>query len=60
MAQRAETIITMLPSSPQVKDVYFGDKGILQGINKREQNNEAICIDSTTLGMHCQVPPVPA
>ncbi|KAF8606441.1 3-hydroxyisobutyrate dehydrogenase [Ceratobasidium sp. AG-I] len=49
MAQRAETIITMLPSSPQVKDVYLGDKGILQGINERGQNKEAICIDSTTL-----------
>lgn len=57
MAQRAETIFTMLPSSPQVKDVYLGDKGILQGINKRAQQTESICIDSTTLGTPYLVPP---
>lgn len=49
LAQRAETIFTMLPSSPQVKDVYLGDKGILQGITKRPEPLETLCVDSTTL-----------
>lgn len=40
----------MLPSSPQVKDVYLGDKGILQGITKRPEHVESLCVDSTTLG----------
>ncbi|KAG8748168.1 hypothetical protein FRC10_008901 [Ceratobasidium sp. 414] len=49
MAQRAETIFTMLPSSPQVKDVYLGERGILHGILKRPERIDSLCVDSTTL-----------
>ncbi|KAG8703566.1 hypothetical protein FRC08_002759 [Ceratobasidium sp. 394] len=49
MAQRAETIFTMLPSSPQVKDVYLGERGILHGISKRPEQIDSLCVDSTTL-----------
>jgi len=33
VAKKADTIFTMLPSTPQVKDVYLGDSGILQALN---------------------------
>ncbi|KAJ1307227.1 hypothetical protein OPQ81_001341 [Rhizoctonia solani] len=49
VAQRANTIFTMLPSSPQVKDVYLGDRGILRGISKRPERVESLYVDSTTL-----------
>ncbi|CAE6478599.1 unnamed protein product [Rhizoctonia solani] len=49
VAQRANTIFTMLPSSPQVKEVYLGDRGILHGISQRPQPVESLYVDSTTL-----------
>ncbi|CUA75848.1 3-hydroxyisobutyrate dehydrogenase [Rhizoctonia solani] len=49
VVQRANTIFTMLPSSPQVKEVYLGDRGILHGINKRPERVESLYVDSTTL-----------
>ncbi|KEP53618.1 3-hydroxyisobutyrate dehydrogenase [Rhizoctonia solani 123E] len=49
VAQRASAIFTMLPSSPQVKQVYLGDGGILHGISKRPQPVESLYVDSTTL-----------
>ncbi|QRV89482.1 NAD binding domain of 6-phosphogluconate dehydrogenase [Ceratobasidium sp. AG-Ba] len=49
LAQHAQAIFTMLPSSPQVKDVYLGDRGILQGISKRPERIDSLCVDSTTL-----------
>jgi 3-hydroxyisobutyrate dehydrogenase-like beta-hydroxyacid dehydrogenase len=44
LADRAGTIITMLPASPHVKDVYFGTDGILQGLAK-----DTMVIDSSTI-----------
>ncbi|KAF8689121.1 3-hydroxyisobutyrate dehydrogenase, partial [Rhizoctonia solani] len=49
VAQRADTIFTMLPSTPQVKDVYLGERGILQGVNKRSERVQSLYVDSTTL-----------
>ncbi|QRW03695.1 NAD binding domain of 6-phosphogluconate dehydrogenase [Ceratobasidium sp. AG-Ba] len=46
LAQHAQAIFTMLPSSPQVKDVYLGDRGILQGISKRPETHRlALYVD---------------
>lgn len=38
----------MLPSSPQVKDVYLGASGLLHGIETLG-NHDTLCVDSTTL-----------
>jgi 2-hydroxy-3-oxopropionate reductase len=34
VAERTEVIITMLPDSPQVKEVILGENGVLEGIKK--------------------------
>jgi 3-hydroxyisobutyrate dehydrogenase len=44
IADRASTIITMLPASPQVKEVYFGKNGIMEGLHK-----DSMIIDSSTI-----------
>lgn len=52
LTRLAGTIVTMLPSSPQVKEVYLGEDGILQGlteVSESEQNSGTLLIDSTTL-----------
>ncbi|KAG8865309.1 hypothetical protein FRB96_000199 [Tulasnella sp. 330] len=50
---RAATIITMLPSSPQVNEVYLGADGIFLSISRLRGHSEArletLAIDSTTL-----------
>ncbi|KDQ13198.1 hypothetical protein BOTBODRAFT_133776 [Botryobasidium botryosum FD-172 SS1] len=48
VAARASTLITMLPSSPQVKDVYLGPGGIISALQP-ESSVSTLCIDSTTL-----------
>ncbi|THH10269.1 hypothetical protein EW145_g1430 [Phellinidium pouzarii] len=47
----SQTIVTMLPSSPQVRSVYSGDSGVLSALQAlpRAQAEETLCIDSTTL-----------
>ncbi|PAV23538.1 3-hydroxyisobutyrate dehydrogenase [Pyrrhoderma noxium] len=50
----SQTIITMLPSSPQMKEVYTGERGVLSVLNNSkhlspEQVKSTLCIDSTTL-----------
>ncbi|KAG8961469.1 hypothetical protein FRC03_005358 [Tulasnella sp. 419] len=45
---RASTIVTMLPSSPQVNQVYLGSGGILPAILSL-RNSSTLAIDSTTL-----------
>ncbi|KAF0461420.1 3-hydroxyisobutyrate dehydrogenase [Gigaspora margarita] len=44
VAKRASVVITMLPSSPHVKDVYLGKDGLIEGLD--EQN---FFIDSSTI-----------
>ncbi|MBC7320261.1 NAD(P)-binding domain-containing protein, partial [bacterium] len=34
VAERTDIIITMLPDSPQVKDVILGENGVLEGAKK--------------------------
>jgi 3-hydroxyisobutyrate dehydrogenase len=54
VAQLSSTIVTMLPSSPQVQEVYAGENGILAGLASlgdpaSNAGNSTLCIDSTTL-----------
>lgn len=53
VASLASTVITMVPSSPQVKEVYLSESGILQGLkslgNPSDPSNSTLCIDCTTL-----------
>ncbi len=57
VAKKADTIFTMLPSTPQVKDVYLGDSGILQALNSLSssfapESIPPLFVDSTTLDVH--------
>lgn len=56
VAQRANTVFTMLPSSPQVNDVYLGNRGILQGITHSGEPVDSLFVDSTTLGAYVPRP----
>ncbi|PWN37210.1 putative 3-hydroxyisobutyrate dehydrogenase mitochondrial precursor [Meira miltonrushii] len=53
VASLASTVITMVPSSPQVKEVYMSESGILEGLkslgNPSDPSNSTLCIDCTTL-----------
>ncbi|KAJ1735017.1 hypothetical protein LPJ61_000770 [Coemansia biformis] len=44
LASRSSVIVTVLPESAHVQDVYSGSRGILEGIRKG-----ALCIDSSTI-----------
>ncbi|GJJ11993.1 hypothetical protein Clacol_006231 [Clathrus columnatus] len=54
VASASQIVLTMLPSSPHVKEAYYGNQGILSGL--QTLSNEAIrntlCIDSTTLDVN--------
>lgn len=46
----SQNVVTMLPSSPQVKSVYY--EGIIPALEKLHRHNpseQTLCIDSTTL-----------
>lgn len=53
VASLASTIITMVPSSPQVEDVYLAEGGIIQGLRSLQDpsdpSSSTLCIDCTTL-----------
>lgn len=44
VAAQCQVVITMLPSSPHVQEVYLGDHGILSSLQKG-----SLCIDSSTI-----------
>ncbi|MFO7824132.1 MAG: 2-hydroxy-3-oxopropionate reductase [Cyclobacterium sp.] len=44
VAENSEIIVTMLPDSPEVNDVVFGDQGVLQGIKAK-----SIFVDMSTI-----------
>ncbi|KAI5124323.1 hypothetical protein M0805_008930 [Coniferiporia weirii] len=50
----SQTIVTMLPSSPQVRSVYAGENGVLSALRAlpKEDVQETLCIDSTTLDIN--------
>lgn len=50
----SETVITMLPSSPQVQTVYCDQNGIMPGLKalKRSEAESCLFIDSTTLDVN--------
>lgn len=45
----AATVVTMLPSSPQVNAVYLAEHGILQALRETPASSPFLAIDSTTL-----------
>jgi 3-hydroxyisobutyrate dehydrogenase len=48
--EASATLITMLPSSPQVIEVYTSSDGILSGLSRLGKDaGQTLCIDSTTL-----------
>ncbi|KAN0066507.1 hypothetical protein ACQY0O_000601 [Thecaphora frezii] len=53
VASLASTIITMLPSSPEVQSVYAEEGGILEGLQNlgspTDPASKTLCIDCTTL-----------
>ncbi|GAK65279.1 3-hydroxyisobutyrate dehydrogenase [Moesziomyces antarcticus] len=53
IAKLSGTIVTMLPSSPQVEQVYTQENGILEGLESHASSNDpqasTLCIDCTTL-----------
>lgn len=53
VASLASTIITMVPSSPQVEQVYMSEGGIVEGLlslsDPSDPNASTLCIDCTTL-----------
>ncbi|KAK4056127.1 hypothetical protein OIO90_002858 [Microbotryomycetes sp. JL221] len=51
VAKLASTIITVLPSSPHVQQVYLGENGILEALKELDESKrqETLLIDSTTL-----------
>ena len=53
VASLASTIITMVPSSPQVEDVYLAEGGIVEGLKSlgdpSDPSSSTLCIDCTTL-----------
>ncbi|KAF9518914.1 hypothetical protein BS47DRAFT_1337815 [Hydnum rufescens UP504] len=48
VTRHADTIFTVLPSSPHVKKVYLGDAGVLQALSSR-LDGPRFFVDSTTL-----------
>ncbi|KAJ1999425.1 hypothetical protein H4R26_005072 [Coemansia thaxteri] len=44
LASRASVIVTALPESAHVKEVYLGERGIIKGVRQG-----ALCIDSSTI-----------
>ncbi|KAL0947341.1 hypothetical protein HGRIS_013460 [Hohenbuehelia grisea] len=53
-AQNAQTVVTMLPSSPQVQSVYAEANGVIPALRALPEKlaKSTICIDSTTLDVN--------
>ncbi|KZV84061.1 3-hydroxyisobutyrate dehydrogenase [Exidia glandulosa HHB12029] len=49
VALASQVVITMVPSTPQVAEVYTGASGILSALRELREPRETLCIDSTTL-----------
>ena len=51
LVKHASTIFTMLPSSPQVEEVYLGENGLLEGLKElsEQDRKETLFVDCTTL-----------
>lgn len=51
LVRLSSTIFTMLPSSPQVEEVYLGENGLLEGLLElsEEQRRDTLFVDCTTL-----------
>lgn len=48
VAEQSDVIVTMLPSSPHVQEVYLGASGVAEGL-KGKKPGAALCIDSSTI-----------
>ncbi|KAJ9626681.1 hypothetical protein H2204_009951 [Knufia peltigerae] len=51
VAMKASTIISMVPTSKHVHDVYLGEKGVIQTLKKLDQESrkETLCLDESTI-----------
>lgn len=49
VALSSNAVFTMLPSTPQVAQVYTGPTGILAALRELREPQDTLCIDSTTL-----------
>lgn len=51
VSEQASTIISMVPASAHVRDVYVGTNGILDGLAKlgKLETNNTLCIDESTI-----------
>jgi hypothetical protein len=51
VAAKAQTFLTMLPSTPHVKEAYLGGGGIREALESlpKDDVTATLCIDSTTL-----------
>ncbi|KAL8290636.1 hypothetical protein RQP46_002894 [Phenoliferia psychrophenolica] len=51
VSRLAATVFTMLPSSPQVEEVYLGENGLMEGIQDLDATKQAesLFVDCTTL-----------
>ena len=49
VGERASAIVTMLPSSPHVRQVVCGEGGLLEGAAEREGGPPLLLIDSSTI-----------
>lgn len=51
LVKHASTIFTMLPSSPQVEEVYLGENGLLEGLKElsEQDRQDTLFVDCTTL-----------
>ncbi|KAL2206927.1 3-hydroxyisobutyrate dehydrogenase [Sarocladium strictum] len=51
LAVQASTILSMIPTSKHVQDVYLGESSIIQGLKELDQSSvsETLCLDSSTI-----------
>lgn len=51
VAQRASTIITMVPTGKHVEDVYLGDNSVLAALETldQKQRSSTLCLDQSTI-----------
>lgn len=51
MARKASKIISMIPTSQHVKDVYLGKNGVFSGLKSLDNHSieETLCLDESTI-----------
>jgi 3-hydroxyisobutyrate dehydrogenase len=51
LALQASTILSMIPTSRHVQDVYLGENSVMQGLKQLDHSSvaETLCLDSSTI-----------